>query len=263
MFRSYKNWLLTEKQDIFGFEGPQPGEQPGKGIDHEAPVNQVDIEFISDYLGQHAVGSKRPFVKFINEVVWGDQTGSLRVTISPDLSVIFDRKVRDMEGNPVWVTKKVFQINQQGYGGHEESLASEILEELQMINDVSNDSAKKEFDGIRNVVDGIAEHIRATAKRDVFIFQGIRQFGENTFCIAMSVRGGGGEEEGQGRVMENQTWISFDNKTGLIRVSNYNIGSAVTKSEWKVKPMDLDMHFAPTQSVKEIASTIGNFLHWY
>jgi hypothetical protein len=260
-YRSYKDWLINEKDDSFGFDTFK--EKPKDEIDTEAPINTVDIEFISEYLGQHVVGSKRPVVKFVNEVVWGDQTGAIKVTISPCLSVIFFKKINDLEGSPAWITKKVFQINQAGYGGYEEALASEILEEIQMINDVPLDSTQKGFKDLRRVVDGLAEHIRTTAKQDVFIFQRVRQFDENTYCIVLAVRGGGGEEEGQQRVIENQTWISYNDKSGLIRVSNYNVGSQVTKSEWKVKPLDLDMYFVPTQSIKEMSTAIGNFLHWY
>lgn len=259
-YRPFKEWLIAEKHDIFGFEKKIMPEPP-KPAD-ENPVHQVDIEQMMEMLAKHKIAEKRPFVKFVNEVHWGTGTGALRVWLGTGLNMMIDRKIVDLEGQERWITKRIFQINQTGYGGHEDAIVQEVLNQLEWIDEQQLDSPKADFDELEGLVATMASKIRRTA-RDIFIFEGVMQVDVNTYIIRLGVRGQGVEAQDQQRVEENQTVIHFNKDTGVIRLTNYNVESPVGSHKWELLPNDTDIYFAPTQARDEITETIANTLHWY
>ena len=79
----------------------------------------------------------------------------------------------------------------------------------------------------------------------------------------MGVRGQGVQRKNQKRVEENQTHVTYNPKTGLIRMTNYNIESSLGQHEWQLVPSDTDWYFCPTQTREEITETISTTMHWY
>lgn len=261
-YTGFKKWLMREFRDVFGFDKeikPYYKQEQSKN----KPANMVNIEQIITELERHNMGVKVPKVQFVNEIHWGHGPGSLRVWIGTGLNVMLERQQLDLEGIPRWITKKVYQINQSDYGGFEEAISNEILDELKKIDESTPDSPKHDYNELESLIRKMAGAMRRTA-RPIFIFEGVRKLNDYSYIIRMGVRGQGVETQDQRRVEENQTWVTYDQKTGLIRMSNYNVESDVGRGHsWEIMPTDTDWYFCPTQSPDEIVETIANTLHWY
>jgi len=258
---SFKNWLLKEFRDVFGFDQDIKPQYNKKKDDK--PVKQINIEKLLEYLEMHRLGHKEPCIKFVNELHWGEGPGAVRIWIGTGLNIMLEKQTVDLTGIPRWITKKVYQVDQTGYGGYEDAVAHELLEALEKIDEKPPDSAKHDFDEMEALVANIASAVRRTA-RSIFMFEGIRKLNENSYIIRLGVRGHGIEAQDQQRVEENQTHVTYDPQTGLIRMTNYNVESAVGRGHsWEIMPTDTDWYFCPTQPREEITETIANTLHWY
>ena len=226
------------------------------------PVKTFNIEKLLEYLGMHKLGYKEPNIKFVNEIHWGVGPGAIRLWIGTGLNIMLEKQTVDLTGIARWITKKVFQVDQAGYGGYEDAVANELLNELEKIDEKTPDSAKHDYDELESLVSNIAGALRRTS-RSIFMFDGIRKLNEHSYIIRLGVRGQGVEAPDQQRVEENQTHITYDPETGLIRMTNYNIESPVRSHSWEIMPTDTDWYFCPTQSREEITETIANTMHWY
>jgi hypothetical protein len=210
----------------------------------------------------HKLGFKDPTVKFMNEIHWGTGPGSIRVLFGTGLNIMLEKQTTDLIGTPRWITKKVYQLDQSGYGGHEDAIAHELLEQLEKIDQMPPDSPQHDYQELENLVCNIAGSMRRTA-RSIFIFEGIKKLADNEYVIRMGVRAHGLELWDQRRVIENQTNVTYNPETGVIRMTNYNVASKTKGHEWRMTPSDTNWYFCPTQSREEITETICNAMHWY
>lgn len=259
----FKNWLNENKlwgfKDIFGFEKEFfPTVEPRKDL----PVQGFDVTRTIKELARHSLGFKLPEIRFHNEVHWGRGPGAIRVMIESKLDFVIDKLVTGLDGVPVWITKKVYQINQSGYGGNEEAVAEEAIDIVKEVDHSPSDSPSKDWDGLERLTSTMASTLRRVA-HDIFIFDGIRQVNNDHFIIRMAVRGQGVQAPGQARVEENQTSLSYNHDTGFLRISNYNIESRLGEHKWELTPTDANWYYAPTQPTSEIVQTMANNIAWY
>lgn len=260
-YKSFSKWLITEKRDIFGFE--KDHQISKKNVRDELPIKQFNIEVLMNYLSKFDVNDKQPDVKFINELHWGSGPGALRCWFGTGLNVIIERQSTDLQGQPRWFCHRVYQIDQTGYGGNEESVGQEILEVVKEIDKKPMETPRHYYEEMENLVVAMTNKMKRAA-RDIFIYEGIRKLDSNQYIIRFSLRGGGVETLSQKRVLENQTYVTFSPDTGMIRVFNFNLESPVgVAAKWEIKENDTDWFFAPNQSRDEIAETISNVMHWY
>lgn len=260
MVRSFKKWLIQEKTDIFGFDKDK--EWAPKQPRDENPLKRFGLHRMMKYLSTHNVGLWEGKLKYANEVHWGTGNGSMRIWVGTGLNVMIERQGIDLEGTPRWFCKKVFQIDQRGYGGFEEGVANELIDHAETVFQMELDSPKKEYEDLEKLVSRMASKIKRTA-RDIFVFEGITKVENNHFIIKFGIRGHGVEAPGQQRVEQNQTTIYFSPESGVIRMTNTNIESPVGGHKWEIMPSDTDWYFAPTQPEDEIIETIANTFHWY
>jgi hypothetical protein len=263
---SFKNWLVNEWAD-FGFEDERkiPAGRDTRfytAINPDAPIDRIDIEQIINRLGGLHIKGVKGRVKFVNEVFWGRGPGSMRVKIHPDLHVEVSRMAHDLEGTPVWLTKRLYLINRAGYGGHEEFIVQEILGQVEMIKDLPVDSPKKDYHELENLVVAMSNKMRKVA-RGYFLFENIKKLNDNQYIISFSVRGQGLEAPSQRRVVANQTLVTFDENAGRIRLTNKNIETNVGGHKWDIMPPDTDVNFFPTQPRDEIVEVIATTMRWY
>ena len=259
--RSFKKWLF-EGKDIFGFERENEKFERKKDSD-DNPILYFSLEEMMNRLCSYEVGIKEPNLKFINEIHWGENTGAIRVRLGTAFNLMIERCGFDLTGNKRWYTKKCYQINQNNYGGFEDAVADEIIEEVRKIDKSKLDSATSAWEGCEKMVIEVASKVRRTAK-EIFIFEGVRKNAENQYILRLGVGNQGVETQDQRRVLENQTTIVYMEKEGIIRISNTNIESDVGKApSWEIQPQDTDYYFAPTQSNQEIAECLATTLHWY
>ena len=129
--KKFEDWLLSEEKDIFGFEKPVATQHDPS---NDLPVNTFDVEYMTTVLKNSLVGNRKAHRLSVGEVLWGEnETGAIKVTVHPDLHVLIERLSPNLLGKPTWITKKLFQINRDGYGGHEKFVAKNILIEREII----------------------------------------------------------------------------------------------------------------------------------
>lgn len=239
-------------------EAKEP-DNPRKGL----PILPFKAGMMMQELSNYSINNLEPKMKYSNEVHWGDGPGAMRIYIGTGLNVVLERMIIDKSGKNRWITKKVYQINQNAYSGLESSVVTEILDKILKVNESKLDSFKNEFISIENLVGKIYNSIIRTAK-PIFKGQGIKKVNENTFIIRLMVKGQGAGAPGHNRILENQTTVFYDDTTGIIRMINTNLETPMgSGGKWEIREADTDFKFLPTQSSEEIAETISNTLHWY
>lgn len=260
-YKTFSRWLVTEKKDIFGFDKENRIER--RNIRDDLPSKRFNVEQMMNYLKMHEINGKRPNLKFFNELHWGTGTGAIKVWLGTGLNVMVEKQAVDLTGEPRWFCHKVFQIDQSGYGGFEDAVAHELLDVVRRVDDKPMPTTQKAYSEMENLVVSMANKMKMTA-RNIFMYEGVTKIDDYQYIIRFSVRGGGVEAQDQQRILENQTNVSFSPETGLIRVFNYNIESAVGSAPgWELMEKDTDWYFAPNQSRDEIVETIANTIHWY
>lgn len=253
-----------EATDIFGFSPKnQPESEPKIDPFFSNPIRQFNIELMMDFLSKKSLGIISPHTTYINEIIWGNQPGAIKLEVDTGYTFFIKKLGIDRQGSPRWLTKKMFQLNRQGYGGTEDIVAQEIFEQLEKIASANIESPKNDYNDLQNLVDHIYKKTIKNSK-SIFIPEGVRKLSDDAYIIKFGVRGHGVEAKGHQRVEQNQTMISYDRDTGTIRVTNYNIESPVGKRHsWKVKPNDLDIYFFPTQDRDEISETVAVHMKYY
>ena len=88
-YKSFTHWL-TENTDIFGFEteGSPTDYDPLPPKLRDLPVDTFDIEELTRNLARHDLGVKKPIIKFVGEVCWGDGPGAVRVATGSRLKLL-------------------------------------------------------------------------------------------------------------------------------------------------------------------------------
>lgn len=265
-FRKFNKWVIQEKKDIFGFENNRtPCRATNQNLTNgDKPIVPINYERISDLLGKHAIRTKEPCVKFVNEVHWGKEPGALRAWFSQNGNLIIDRKGINLYGESIWITKAVYQINPSGLGGFEETIAEEILEKVEKVDLLPLDSPKRQFEGMDNLVREMSAMIMQYA-RPMFYYQGIKKVDDFNYIIRLGVRGGLADTNpGVSRVLENQTYVSFNRGAGVIHLSNYNIECDIGgNTSFDIQPCDIEFWFFPTQDFYEMIQPITLNMHYY
>ena len=255
---NFKQWL--EATDIFGFYDQKKVET---NPINSYPLNAFDTEMMVEFLTMKNIGLHKPQLKFMNEIQWGELSGAVKLGIEPGYSLHARKLGNDLNGNKIWYTKKVWQINRRGYGGYEDQVANEIYEQITSILKKDIDTPIREYEDLENLVIHVANKLKRHAK-EIFDFQGIKKIEENSYIISLQVAGAGTEAPGHSRIEQNQTSVSYDKDTGLIRMINYNIESPVGGShEWKIMPSDFDEYFFPTQDRDEISEPLVVHMKYY
>ena len=250
-----------EATDIFGFEPNRSQEEKDDNL-LTHPINQFDIELMMDLLSQKRISNQEPFMKFLHEIQWGHIPGSMKLEVDTGYTFYIKRLAIDKEGNPRWLTKKMFQLNRQGYGGLEDKVAQEIFENLERYSTQNIETPVDDYKDLENLTSNIYEKLKRTSKI-IFIPEGVRKLSDDAYIIKFGVRGHGLESAGQYRVEQNQTLISYDRKAGTIRLTNYNVESPVAAHTWSIGLNDLDLYFFPSQDRDEISETIAVHMKYY
>lgn len=264
----FRNWLITERwKDIFGFDNENVSAKRPKShfhtpVNEELPIHSLDIERITDRLATADVRGKGANLNFVNEVIWGQGEGSIKVKIEPDLHTTISRLHHDLTGVPTWVTKKNFVLNREGYGGNEEFIVQELLTQIKGVDTQPNDTPKNDYNGLEKLVVAMTNKIRRVG-REIFVFEGIKKLDENKYVIRFSVQGQGVEAPDHRRIVENQTILYYDPKTGKIRLTNKNIETNIGGHAWEIMPSDTDVNFFPSQPRDEIIEVMATTMRWY
>ena len=254
----FRDWIKAKiviENDIFGFEHDKDEESPNDSF-LSNPINQFDVELMMDFLSEKTIAGHKGFSLFPNVIQWGNQPGSVKLEVDTGYRFNIKKLGVDKQGNPRWVTKKMFQLNRQGYGGYEDAVSEEIFEQL-------IESTPEDYKDLDNLVQNIYSKIKKTAK-NIFIPEGVRKLHDDAYIIKLGVKGSGLEARNQQRVEQNQTLVSYDRQQGTIRITNYNLLSPTGKGhEFKINQNDFDCYFFPSQSRDEISEVVAVRMKYY
>lgn len=252
-----------EATDIFGFEPKRTDSPAADDMLLNKPIKQFDIELMMDLLSKKQVGIFEAHMPFLHEIRWGTQPGAIKLEIDTGYTFYIKKLGIDRQGSPRWLTKRMFQLNRQGYGGTEDIVAQEIFEHIEKYATENIETPSATYQELDSLVSEIYDKIKKTGKI-IFFPEGIRKLSEDAYIIKFGVRGQGLESPGHTRVEQNQTLISYDREAGTIRVTNYNIKSPVGKRvSWQIYPNDLDLYFFPSQNKNEISETVAVHMKYY
>jgi hypothetical protein len=251
-----------EATDIFGFETEKRDETPDDSM-LMRPIDRFNVELMMDLLSKKKVGVYEANLKFPNVMQWGDQPGALKLEIDTGYRFTIKKLGMDKEGSPRWVTKKMFQLNRNGFGGYEDSVAQEVFEQIDALKTTNIEAPVEDYKDLENLVTNIYNKMKRTAKA-IFIPEGVKKLHDDAYIIKFGVRGHGLEARNQQRVEQNQTLVSYDRSQGTIRVTNYNLLSDVGgPHEFRINQNDLDCYFFPTQDRDEISEVVAVRMKYY
>lgn len=253
---------FVEATDIFGFTKKEKSSEADQRF-FEKPISQFNLETMMDILSTKSIGNIQSRNSFVNEIQWGNEPGAVKLFIDPGYTFYVKKLGKDKQGNNRWLSKKMFQLNRQGYGGLEDLVADEIHNELAKIYEGPLDSPISDYSELENLAQKIYSKAKKVMK-NIFIPEGVRKLSDNAYLIKMGVRGHGLEGISQSRVEQNQTLISYDPNCGTIKINNYNIESPVGgPHKWALTPSDLELYCFPSQGNDEISELVAVHYKYY
>lgn len=263
MNTSFKKWF--EATDIFGFDAKRATTERDDNM-LSRPIKKFDLELMMELLGRKTIGLYESHAPFISEIHWGYAPGAMRLDVDTGMTFYIKRLGMDREGGKRWITKRMFQLNRQGYGGMEDAVAQEVHEHLVREFEkpmVATLPMGEKYDDLENLVVHAYNKIKRTCK-DIFIPEGIKKLNDNAYIMCLGVRGHGVEAQDHKRVEQNQTVVTYDEKAGTIRIFNYNIESPTGgMHKWEIMENDLDIYFFPTQDRDEISECLSVHFKYY
>jgi hypothetical protein len=259
---NFKTWVETT--DIFGFDAKRAGDEITTDDMLGRPINKFDIELMFEIISRKRIGLNESYSRFVSEVIWGHGEGAVKLECDPGLTFYIRKMGHDRVGNPIWATKRMFQLNRLGFGGLEDAVSQELYEYVAKVyeSEPVNPTEYNERD-LENLVIHISNKLKRTA-RDIFVYEGIRRVDPFNYLIKMGLRGHGVEAPDHQRIEENLTQVSYDVETGVIRITNYNVASPVGgPHSWHIHPSDQNLYFFPNQDREEISECLAVHFKYY
>lgn len=258
----FKTWL--EQNDIFGFDKPAKIEP--RSIIEEEPIKSFNSEYAIDLLLEKNLNSKHAFSRFSNEIQWGSGSGAIKLKISPMFDAFIYNLIHDLEGNPTWICRKVFQINNKDFAGRERVVSEDLFEQIQKIDQSGLLYAKEEMD-FASFVSALVNRLKHF-KSEIFYYKGTKKLHENNYLTWFEIKGqGSGRVAGShaaASILQMITDMSFNPKTGLIRLMLTNVNDNVDEpTSWELWYSDFNEQYSPIQSRDEIIETFLCFLKYY
>jgi hypothetical protein len=263
MTMNFKNWLISEKKDLFGFEREK--ERKAKPPMDENPIGPIAGDALMAELARHDVGTKKSIRNWYDHIQWGDgNTGSLRAYISPigSYTVRIKRKVEDLEGNAVWICKKAIQLKDRPGTLTEISQANDLTQELDRVDKEQIEMPSKDFKDFKRLVEKLASQCRS-ASPEIFMYEGVKKMSDEYYIIHFMVSGQGVEAPTARRVEAFHINVQYEREKGLIRCWGNDISSPTNQHEWQSRPAEWDEVFCPAQPMKEIVDSITVLLKAY
>jgi len=264
----FKLWLEASGDQPtadFGFDKEEVANPHSiASIEREHPIHRFDIEEMGTYLAMRKLGGFLPCkVQYVNQYVWGENVGAVRIRINTGLQLLVDRKGVDLLGNERWLAKKSFQINREGYGGYEDVVAGEIFEVVKEVHSLPLDVPAEDWPNLERTVVNLANKLQRTAK-EILVFENITKINSSRYIIVFGVRGHGVAAQDHRRVEQNITEVIFDEHSGALRIFNTNVESDVGgRHGWELMPNDQDFFFFHTQDNEEISEVVSTPMKFY
>jgi hypothetical protein len=270
--KTFMEWLGVPAEQMYGFVGKYD-KNPEKKINSysEEPLEPLEVSLVLDELGWLGpINNKKPKRLFENVMSYGDVADKMQVVVSPygSLKIILRKVATTLEGNYVPLCYSIYPlINDYNHNGVtddriENIIANKIADKLQEMDKRMMLSGQKGFEGTRELVLEMAQHVRANHPRCMH-FEGVIQSAENDFTIYLQYNGQGVEAPSAKRVEQFDIHVNYDKNTGLIRCWGNEISSPTRQHLWQIQPSEWDEYFSPKQKNNEIVECIMNALYTY
>lgn len=263
----FKTWM-NEWAD-FGFEDERKPRLRDSGVSDpnqgENPIDPIDCEIIMKELVSYPpLGTKKPRWTWADVMEWGDHPGAIKVDISPlgSYKIIARRLINDLQGQPRWVCKSIFPLDENTHNQNEIPLAHEIYEVLQKADQEMLEAPKPVYEDFKRLAFSLNTAVQRNHP-EVMLYQGMKQLDDHHILIFLEYRGGGLQSPGSQRSEQFNIRLNFDPKIGLVRCWGHEVNSSIKKHDWKVQPSEWDEYFAPTQPIKEIVEANIRMLMTY
>jgi hypothetical protein len=265
----FRQYLQNEGYEIFGFDDEQkadaedrnPKFQPNER-DKDAPLRRFDVDYAAKLVSHHSLGQKHGRRIFFDKIQWGEGVGAVQLRFSTNFQVIIERLSYDLQGEPVWVAKNMFNLNKEYFGGKEEAVAYELMQALDRVNDGPVDGPKGDFKDFEKLVKKIA-HRTGKVVNDPLFFEELRKLSDDEYIIKFGIRGHGVQAPDQRRVEQTQIQLKYHTKKGTIQVIETNIESSLARHDWVIMPSDFELIFMPSQPADEITNTLSTIMKYF
>lgn len=264
--KKFFNWIESlNALDLYGVEDVPQGTAnlpPG-----DEPIQQLSTSRMMGFLMKKTLNGKPAQERFDDEIRWGHTTGATRIKITPNGNVVIGRQTNNLQGNTVWVCKRVYKINDSDFAGKEDALANDIMKRVE-------DTAKEPIDGGMRNWKNLVDLVKETAKElqgsipGLFMYEDIKKVNDTNYIIYFSLRG-----VGQGKIVRRRFRagyspfldidMSYDNDTGFIRVILTTTTIEAEGGAWDVDIPFFDEKFAPTQKSEEVIRAIITTLRYF
>lgn len=245
---------------MFGFKSKSELNEPMEPQD--LPIKGINSDTVVEYMMSKNLGEKQPSLQYSNQVQWGEDTGAVRIKISPIGSFkIFIRKLQpNLEGVQTWACKKIVAYEEilNSKKSFDEKIAFEMMNMIEEIAKEEINAPNPEYEGI----EGLTRRVARTASRadvipDIFLYRGVVKSNiPNNWLVVFECRGHGVEAPEGHRLEQFNIDMSFNPRTGMIRSIGRNIESPTKGHKWSIQPSEWDEYFSSGQPEKEIIEAI-------
>lgn len=266
MKRTFRNWLVSEGKDIFGFEGgkrevPEP-------VD-ESPIVPVGADHILEFMHTRTINGQECFSNYHDHVQWGRHPGAVQMVISPlgSFKSIIRKLQTDLLGEAVWICKEIVPYKDMLKASPklDESVAENIFERIEEHWKGELEAPSGEYDGLERLAVRLAESARRPDNLpELLVYRGVRRVKKDEhYDIHFEMRGHGVEAPGSARVEQFSIELAYDRQRGMIKCFGHDIQSPTKGHKWYPQPSEWDEMFSPSQDEKEIVSCVCSAFRTY
>lgn len=265
---TFRDWLVREGRDIFGFERRSHREAPVKKA-CDKPITDISSDIVAEMIMSRDVDGVKPVSEFSNQIRWGEGTGAVKMVVTPlgSYKSIIRRMQPDLEGHDVWVCKKVLPYKEilEANQVVDEDLAWLILGQVEAVRRQDIEAPSHDYSGLGSLIRKAARTLqRRDIQPEIFLYRGIREVKQGlNYLIVFEVRGQGVEAPGSSRVEQFLVDISYNPSTGMIRSFGHDVQSPTRGHVWYPQPSEWDEYFSSGQKEDEIVECMAAALYTY
>lgn len=264
---TFKEWLVSEWSDIFGFEKPPRKESTEK--DYDGPIMPIKAEMLIETMMKENLRGQEPFSAYADQIQWGRSPGAIRMVISPlgSFKSIVRRLQLNLEGKEVWVCKSIIPYKDLMHSNlkFDENFAMDLFEKIERISEDQIEVPDREYRGLRDLTVALAHKCRMkNTMPSIFVFTGVKEMKEDrNYLIEFECRGHGVETPGSARVERFVIDMSYNPKTGMIKSFGHDVQSPTKGHRWYPQPSEWEEYFSPNQKREEIIEAISSAFKTY
>jgi hypothetical protein len=256
---SFSNWIQKRINEYADYGFASKAKRIDLAVkDSNEPFKHVNVDTVCRQLRNINIGIKESVDSFPMEVQWGNDTGAIKLFFYPygGLRCSIRRLGVDMQGENVWVCKKVIPITQK-YDENQDTLIFDLREKLEHIDKEGIDGPSGQYNKLETLVLHLASALNKTEKHKILMYEGIRRIKENRhYIIHFGCMGMGVQAMGQHRLDQFQVDVRYIENRGCILINGQDVGDDIASHKWVTAPADIMEYYFPSQPEKEIIDSI-------